>query len=237
MKRLDDSLMLNNGIREKFIWSSKRRHIYSGNFSRISLLYYSNAGSHRMDQSGKAFAGIEYVFLDRDGVINCKPPEGKYVGRWDDFHPHRGAEEAIAALNASGRRVIVVTNQRGVALGLYSEEDVKQLHAELQCHLSNYSAHIDAFYYCPHDRNECNCRKPSTGLFEQAFLDFPSASPRNSIVIGDSISDIQAARRLSFPSIFITGDPLYRKAGAVQAGPLASAVAESLAEAVELYLT
>jgi len=182
------------------------------------------------------FSGIEYVFLDRDGVINRKPPEGEYVGRWSDFHPLPGAEQAIAALNRSGRAVIVITNQRGVALGLYTEDDVRRLHDELQRHLGGHSAHIDAFYYCPHDKGECDCRKPGTGLFQQAFRDFPAASPANSLVIGDSISDIEAARRLAMPSIFISGDRRYQKEGAEQAALLADATAESLADAVERFL-
>ena len=182
------------------------------------------------------FAAIEFVFLDRDGVINRKPSEGEYVGRWGDFHPLPGAEQAIAALNRSGRTVIVITNQRGVALGLYTEDDVRSLHGELQRHLSGHSAHIDAFYHCPHNKGECDCRKPGTGLFQQAFRDFPAASPANSLVIGDSISDIEAARRLSMPSIFISGDPRYQKAGAEQAASLADATAESLTDAVARFL-
>lgn len=192
--------------------------------------------NHTIPESHPTFAGVEVVFLDRDGVINRKRPEGEYVGRWSDFHPLPGAEQAIAALNASGRIVIVITNQRGVALGLYSEDDVRSLHEELQRHLSAYGAHIDAFYYCPHDKGQCGCRKPGTALFEQAFRDFPQASAANSIVIGDSISDIQAARRLSIPSIFIPGDRESRKPGAEEAAELADAVAESLADAVEHFL-
>lgn len=194
------------------------------------------AGKRPIDAPDAVFTGIEYVFLDRDGVINRKPPEGKYVGRWSDFHPLAGAEQAIAALNRSGRTVIVITNQRGVALGLYTEDDVRSLHDKLQRHLAGYSARIDAFYHCPHDKNECDCRKPSTGLFQQAFRDFPAASPANSLVIGDSISDIEAARRLAMPSIFIKGDPRRQKEGADEAASLASAVSASLADAVARLL-
>ncbi|MGB7190286.1 MAG: HAD hydrolase-like protein, partial [Acidobacteriaceae bacterium] len=93
-----------------------------------------------------------------------------------------------------------------------------------------------AFSHCPHDTDECDCRKPGTGLFEQAFRDFPKASPANSLVIGDSISDIEAARRLAMPSIFISGDPRYQKEGADRAASLANAVAASLADAVERFL-
>lgn len=180
------------------------------------------------------FPNIQYLFLDRDGVINRKAPEGHYIGRWQDFHVLPGVESAIAVLNRSGRRAIVVSNQRGVALGRYSTADVESLHQQLQQHLAAHGAYLDGFYYCPHDKNECVCRKPKTGLFEQAFRDFPEASAANSLVIGDSISDIEAARTLGMPSIFIQGDPATRKAGAEKAAQLATAVSDSLLEAVAL---
>ena len=180
---------------------------------------------------------IRYVFLDRDGVINRKPPEGQYIGRWSDFHLLPGAESAIAALNRSGRRIIVVSNQRGVALGYYTAADVRVLHDTLQEHLAPLGAQIDAFYFCPHDKNQCECRKPRTGLFEQAFRDFPEASAANSVVIGDSLSDIEAARTLGAPAIFIQGDPTTQKPGAARAAALADAVYNSLTEAVEAALS
>lgn len=180
--------------------------------------------------------GIQFVFLDRDGVINRKAPEGEYIARWQDFHLLAGALSAITALNHSNRRVIVVSNQRGIALGRYTRQDVEALHARLQEHLAAHGAHIDAFYYCPHDRNQCDCRKPRIGLFEQAFGDFPEASPSNSVVIGDSLSDIEAARTLGMPAIFIEGDPETRKFGAEEAMSLADAVCSSLAEAVRSCL-
>ncbi len=186
--------------------------------------------------SSPAFANIQYVFLDRDGVINRKLPEGEYVSAWHHFHPLPGAEEAIAALNRSGRVVIVITNQRGVALGRYTESDVRAVHEELQKHLNRSGAHVDAFYFCPHDKNECNCRKPKTGLFEQALHDFPEASGKNSIVIGDSLSDIEAARTFGASSIFIEGDPQFQKAGAEKARALADASSGSLSEAVTQFL-
>jgi D-glycero-D-manno-heptose 1,7-bisphosphate phosphatase len=178
----------------------------------------------------------EYVFLDRDGVINRKAPEGRYIAAWGDFHILPGAASAIAALNRAGIRVIVVSNQRGIALGHYSRADVEALHAQLEEHLAVEGARIDAFYYCPHDKDECDCRKPKTGLFHQAFRDFPGASPSNSVVIGDSISDIQAAAALGFPSIFIEGDPETQKPGAEKAAHLAGRVARSLRDAVDTWI-
>ena len=122
------------------------------------------------------FASIKNVFLDRDGVINRKAPEGSYVSRWDQFHPLHGVHQAIALLNQSGRRVFLVTNQPGVALGLYTEADVERLHEQLAASLATEGAHIDGYYYCPHDKHVCICRKPLPGLFEQAFAAFPGVA-------------------------------------------------------------
>ena len=182
------------------------------------------------------FHNVRFVFLDRDGVINRKAPEGQYIARWSELHILPGVEAAIAALNDSGRPILVVSNQRGIALGLCSHDEVNALHEQLQEHLARHGAHIDAFYYCPHDEGQCDCRKPATGLFRQAFQDFPGASARNSVMIGDAISDIAAARALNMPSIFIEGDPSTRKDGTEEAAELADAVVTSLAEAVKLIL-
>ncbi|MFP5228285.1 MAG: D-glycero-alpha-D-manno-heptose-1,7-bisphosphate 7-phosphatase, partial [Acidobacteriota bacterium] len=181
------------------------------------------------------FEGVRNVFLDRDGVINRKAAEGKYIARWSEMEILAGVEEAIAALNRSGRRVIVVSNQRGIALGLYAGADVDATHAKLQEHLARSGAHIDAFYFCPHDEGECDCRKPGTGMFLQAFRDFPDANPANSLMIGDSLSDIEAAQALGMRSIFVEGDHATRKPGAEQAVRWANAVAGSLADALLNY--
>jgi len=185
--------------------------------------------------SSPAFAHVQYVFLDRDGVINRKLPEGEYVSAWHRFYLLPGVENALATLNRSGRVVIVITNQRGVALGRYTDADVRAVHQELQNHLNRSGAHVDAFYFCPHDKNECNCRKPKTGLFEQALHDFPEASAKNSLVIGDSLSDIEAALNFGAPSIFIDGDPQFQKPGAEKARALADASSGSLSEAVTRF--
>ena len=179
---------------------------------------------------------LRYVFLDRDGVINRKLPEGRYIRHWEDFHLLPGVEAAIATLNRRGIRAIVISNQRGIALGYYTFADVEEIHLRLQQHLSDDGARIAAFYFCPHDIGECNCRKPAPGLFEQAFRDFPDATAGNSLMIGDSISDIEAARNLGMRSIFIEGDPAIRKSGAERAAELADFVADSLAVAVRILL-
>jgi D-glycero-D-manno-heptose 1,7-bisphosphate phosphatase len=184
-----------------------------------------------------AFQNVRYVFLDREGVISGKPPEGEYISRWGTFQLLPGVELAIASLNRSGRRVIVVTNQRGVALGRYTCAEVEELHSRLQQHLARYGAKIDAFYYCPHDdADQCDCRKPKAGLFRRAFRDFGDASRENSLMIGDSISDIEGARNLGMASIFVRGEPTTRKPGSEKAVLLADRVCDSLLEAVDEYL-
>jgi histidinol-phosphate phosphatase family protein len=150
-----------------------------------------------------AFTNIEFVFLDRDGVLNRKPPAGQFVTRCDEFELLPGVPQAIAMLNRSGRKAIVVTNQRGVALGLYSFEDLAAMHERLRAQLAADGAHLDAIYVCPHDAGECNCRKPLTGLFEQAFREFPAAHAGNSVIIGDSLRDIEAGRRVGMRTVLI----------------------------------
>ncbi len=140
------------------------------------------------------FSNIEYVFLDRDGVLNRNPPDGLFVTCWKEFHLLPGVEVAIEALNRSGRKVIVVTNQRAVALKLISRDDLDRVHGRLKEQLALKGAALDAIYVCPHDVGECTCRKPQTGLLEQAFADFPGAKPGNSVMIGDSLRDIEAGR-------------------------------------------
>ncbi len=181
------------------------------------------------------FSKVDYIFLDRDGVLNCKFAEGRYISRWEQMSILPGVEQAIAQLNASRRTVIVVTNQRGVAKGRCSEEDVLQVHNRLRDHLIAHGAHLDAIYYCPHDDGECNCRKPLPGMFEQAFRDFPGADAQNSLMIGDSLSDIEAGTRLGMRTVLITDGPNLTPE-LLRAAELATATAASLLDFVQQYL-
>jgi D-glycero-D-manno-heptose 1,7-bisphosphate phosphatase len=179
------------------------------------------------------FSSVAFVFLDRDGVINRKVPEGEYVTSWEDIRILPGVERAIALLNHASRKVIVVTNQRGIALGLLSVPDLRSIHENLQKHLKSLGAHLDAIYFCAHDLGQCNCRKPAPGLFEVAFRDFPGASPGNSVMIGDSNSDILAGARLGMKTILITENQ--KSCEGLTVCP--SAVGRSLLEVVTTYLS
>jgi D-glycero-D-manno-heptose 1,7-bisphosphate phosphatase len=176
---------------------------------------------------------LRNVFLDRDGVLNQKLPEGRYVASQADFHLLPGVPQAIARLNQAGLRVIAVSNQRGIALGLYNASAVRAIHAQLQRELLPHAAHIHAFYFCPHDKVGCNCRKPLPGLFEQARADFPDITAESSLMIGDSWSDIEFGHRLGMRTNFLEGDPTHRKPGADSARDLADQSFPSLPEAVD----
>jgi D-glycero-D-manno-heptose 1,7-bisphosphate phosphatase len=179
---------------------------------------------------------LHTIFLDRDGVINRKMPEGRFVTSAAEFQPLPGVPEAIAKLNLAGLRVLVVSNQRGIALGLYTAANVLDIHAAFASQLEAHQAHVDAFYFCPHDKAQCDCRKPLPGLFHQAQADFPDITPETSVIVGDSWSDIEFGRRLGMHTIFIEGDPEHRKPGAEAARDSADLHFASLPEAVDALL-
>jgi len=155
------------------------------------------------------------VFLDRDGVINkCAKPH-EYIAKWEDFEFIDHVPEAIKLLNDACYKVVVISNQRCVACGIATLEEVNALHEKLNEVLAKSGAHIDAFYICPHDIGTCKCRKPKIGLFLQAEQDF-SVDKNRSYMIGDSESDIIAGQRYGIETIFI-GD---RIIGDFQCGSL-----------------
>ena len=180
-------------------------------------------------------SNIEYVFLDRDGVLNQKPSRGKYITRMEELALLPGVEDAIAALNRSGRKVVVLTNQRGIALGLYTQAELDRIHAHLQAQLAVRGGHLDAIYVCPHDAGQCDCRKPLTGLFEQAFRDFPEATPQRSIMVGDSLRDIEAGLRVGMATAMILSDDGEPTAEDDRAAALAQVSVRSLLELVDRY--
>jgi len=132
------------------------------------------------------------VFLDRDGVINQRPPEGEYITRWEDFHILPGVAAGIALLNHAGFSVIVVTNQRCVAKGLMTEADLQKIHERMTDVLAQAGAEIDATFYCPHEiEPRCDCRKPAPGMLLSAAR-LRGIDLRTSWLIGDSDNDVEA---------------------------------------------
>lgn len=136
------------------------------------------------------------VFLDRDGTINVKAPEGDYITSPGQLRLLEGAAEAIRRFNDAGVLVVVVTNQRGIARELMSEQDLDEIHAALRSQLqASAGARVDAILHCPHDAGECACRKPGTGLLVEACRRFPQIHRESSVLIGDAATDVEAGRR------------------------------------------
>ena len=121
-----------------------------------------------------------------------KAEEGSYVTSVRQLRLIAGSGTAVRRLNAAGVPVIVVTNQRGVALGQMSLEEVRSVNNEIQRRLRRRGGRVDAFYVCPHQAASCTCRKPLPGLLLQARRDFPRVQLERSVMIGDSESDVEA---------------------------------------------
>lgn len=132
------------------------------------------------------------VLLDRDGVINRE--RGSHTWRPEDFEILPDVAASIKALKESGRAVVVITNQSGIALGLYGHADVARLHTILKEHLAAAGTAVDAILYCPHhpDHGRCLCRKPG-GLLVERALSRLRLDPARSVMIGDRERDVHAA--------------------------------------------
>lgn len=142
-------------------------------------------------------------FLDRDGVINRKQPEPLYVTSWEQFEFLPGALEGLAALAQTDAKIIVVTNQRGIARGVYSEAVLADIHARMKAAVEAVGGRIDAIYHCPHLGGECDCRKPLTGMYERAAREIPGVDLADAIVIGDALCDLEAAAKLGCPAVLV----------------------------------
>jgi len=147
------------------------------------------------------------VFLDRDGTL-CE--EVGYLDSVEQMRLIPGSAQAVRLLNRRGFKVIVVTNQSGVARGFFPESRLEELHAELRRQLSKEGAHLDAIYYCPHHPEEgyppylqeCQCRKPAPGLLLQAAADLNLDLP-SSYMVGDHFSDVECGQRIGAEAILL----------------------------------
>ena len=148
------------------------------------------------------------VFLDRDGVITEDPPH--YAHRIDQLRIIPGGAQAIQRLNAHNFRVIIISNQSGVARGYYIEEDVKIFNDGMAHLLAKEGSHVDAVYYCPHHPDgiierykiDCGCRKPKPGMILEAAQNH-SLDIQNSFVVGDKWSDIEAGKNAGCQTILV----------------------------------
>lgn len=147
---------------------------------------------------------IKAVFLDRDGTIAI---DAHYCSRVEDFKLLPTVPKAVKLLNDNGFKVVVITNQSGIARGYFTEETLAQIHQKMKDELAKHGARIDAIYYCPHHPDDgCDCRKPGTDLFRKAVLDL-DIDTKTSYVVGDMQMDIDAGKALGCRTILVTTGP------------------------------
>ena len=147
------------------------------------------------------------IFLDRDGTLNV---DVGYLDAVERLELIPGAVEAVRMFNRLNKKVIVVSNQSGVARGYFDEDRVREIHAALAQKFARAGAAIDAFYYCPHHPTfgkppylqDCDCRKPRPGMFVKAAREHNIDLTR-SFMIGDKYSDVEAGKRLQMTSILV----------------------------------
>lgn len=175
------------------------------------------------------------IFLDRDGTLN---PDPGYIKSPDQFELFPGVSEALARLKRAGARLIVVTNQSGIARGLLSRKDLDAVHMKLKRLLDGAGVTLDAIYFCPHHPDDgCECRKPNRGMIDQAVREC-GVTLDHSYLIGDHSRDIKLAKRVGARSILVTtGVVSPQDAERLQAsGEAPDWTASSLAEAADWLL-
>ena len=180
------------------------------------------------------------VFLDRDGTLI---EDVGYLYRLDQIALFPWTVDVIRALNRAGLAVVVVTNQSGIARGLFTEAFVDETHRHLSARLAAGGARIDAYYYCPHHpdgvvdayRQRCDCRKPSSGLVDRAVRDL-DVDPARSFVVGDKWLDIGLARAAGARGILVRTGTGAAEEARPQPGISADAIVDNLAAAASWIL-
>ncbi len=144
------------------------------------------------------------LFLDRDGVIN-KKLDNDYVKHWMDFEFLDGVHDAMKILSGKFGHIVVVTNQQGIGKGLYRTEDLELIHKNMLYEIDYLGGRIDKVYFSPYlDELKHPTRKPGTGMGLAAKQDFPAIDFTKSIIVGDSITDMEFGRALGMKTVFIT---------------------------------
>ncbi len=182
---------------------------------------------------------LRAVFLDRDGTVNV---EVGYLRDVADLRLIDGAGAAIRLLNEAGLKVVLVTNQSGVARGYFTESMVHDAHERLDRMLREEGARIDAVYYCPHHPTAgtssytvaCDCRKPGTGLIDRAARDL-DIDVKKSFVVGDKWSDVELGQRAGAHSILVQSGFAPDDPGNIRPGHISDPdfVARTILEAAE----
>ncbi len=167
------------------------------------------------------------VFLDRDGTI-CE--DVNYLSRPEQLKFFPFAAEAVRLLNENGFLVILITNQSGIARGFFDENALREIHEKVVSELTEQNAKLDAIYFCPHNSvDDCACRKPKTGMIEQASEDF-SIDLETSWMIGDKAIDVETGFNAKMKTALVLTGYGQKEIERIKKKP--DLIAENLLEAV-----
>ena len=169
--------------------------------------YYSVGSWERIKLTKEFFGNSKTIFLDRDGTLNVRPPKACYVEKIEDFVWLPGAIEAIRLLKEKNYRIILVSNQPGIARGNLTEETLQEINEKMQSDLQEQIGYrIDDIFFCPHNWDEgCECRKPKPGMFFIAQKKY-SINLVKCYMIGDDERDIEAANAAGMKSKLVDGE-------------------------------
>lgn len=142
------------------------------------------------------------LFLDRDGVINVEKYQD-YIYNWDEFVFHDGVKDALRYLSAKFKRIIIITNQRGVGRELMTEEDLISIHNQMLTEIEAAGGRINKIYYCIANELDHPNRKPNPGMYHEAKKDYPDIEPKKSLMVGNTLSDMQFGRNAGMHTVFV----------------------------------
>jgi D-glycero-D-manno-heptose 1,7-bisphosphate phosphatase len=186
--------------------------------------YYSVGDHARLPLTTEFLARTPAVILDRDGVLNVRPPKAEYVRQPEDFRWLPGARDALRLLTEAGYRIIVVSNQAGIARGLMTEGQLEAVHDRMRTEARESGGRVDAVYYCPHGWDDgCDCRKPKPGMLFQAQREH-HLDLTHTVFIGDDERDEAAAEAAGSPFAYASEEvPLLNVIRRLLAGEIGEA--------------
>lgn len=173
---------------------------------RTDKTYFSIGTAERLKITERFLSPRKVVFLDRDGVINYKPPRGEYILKPEQFKLLPQVKEALKWLSGRGYEIYIISNQAGIGRGLMTEDDLFMIHKKMEEELRQAGVNIQGIYHCPHRADEgCFCRKPSPGMLHQAAIEH-QINLDNATFIGDDPRDKQAGDAAGCKTILMESD-------------------------------
>ena len=142
------------------------------------------------------------LFLDRDGVINHEEL-GKYINNWEAFKFYDGVTDAFEIFSRKFKRIIIVTNQRGIGKGITEEKEVHRIHENMQLEIKKNNGRVDSVYYCPDNDDNHPRRKPNAGMGLDAVKDFPDIDLSKALMVGNTLGDMHFGRNLGVYTVFL----------------------------------